>query len=286
MVIVKIFGGLGNQMFQYAIGRSLAIQNGTVLKLDLSAYKYFNAYIPRKFGLNVFQINVEEASEDECNKFKKGKVMTFLERIKPFYRRSTLREPYYNFSADVFKAKGEVCLDGYWQSEKYFSKFIEVIRNDFTLKPGFSQFDENLVKKIDGTNSVSVHVRRGDYVENETVNKIHGLCDPGYYLRALEVIKEKTGPITVFVFSDDIEWVKNNIKFDVQTEYVSRNGLEDYEEMILMSKCKHNVVANSSFSWWGAWLNRNANKIVIAPKVWFRDGKNTDDLIPENWIRL
>ena len=138
---------------------------------------------------------------------------------------------------------------------------------------------------ISQTNSVSLHIRRGDYVSNQKTNQTHGTCDLDYYQRCITEIEKEVENPYFFVFSDEIEWVKENLKINHPAEYVDQNtGDKSYEDMRLMSQCKHNVIANSSFSWWGAWLNSYPDKIVFAPKRWFASDKhNTKDLIPEGW---
>jgi Glycosyl transferase family 11 len=178
-------------------------------------------------------------------------------------------------------------LDGYWQSEKYFIDCSKLIRKDFTFKNELDSYNLKLKSKIDKTNSVSIHIRRGDYVNNLNTNATHGLCSIDYYIKAVNYITERIESPYFFVFSDDIEWAKKNIMLNFPCQFISHNiGSKSYLDMQLMSLCKHNVIANSSFSWWGAWLNSNDNKIVIAPRKWFAVNTDICDLIPSNWISL
>jgi len=282
MVIVKLYGGLGNQMFQYAVGRTLSLKNKDVLKFDLSWFDDTGDDINRPFKLSVFNIDINEADKERVNKIVPGRIR----RILGLYdHKEYIKEKHFNFDEDVINLKGGVYLDGYWQSWKYFSDVEDVIKEDFTLKNGFGEESNKIADIIKNNNSVSLHVRRGDYVQNVKTNAYHGTCSMEYYKKAIEYIKNKVGDIKLFIFSDDIAWAKEQELFKGSV-FVSRSEIKDYEEMILMSLCEHNIVANSSFSWWGAWLNRNNNKIVIAPKRWFNIPKDTSDLIPNDWVRV
>lgn len=295
MIITKLTGGLGNQMFQYAIGRSLAEDKKTDFKLDISGYKNQKGITPRQYALQVFNVRESFASQADINwliKFftahKMGKLFLKLYNFFPLKNKYYIKEPHYHFFKEIFDISGENYLDGYWQSEKYFKNIEKIIRQDFTLKSELNdRLDKDLVNLISKTNSVSVHIRRSDYITNKAANQTHGVCSVDYYERAIKKIGESVDDLHLFVFSDDIPWVKDNLKSNYPITYVSDGNYKDYEEMILMSYCKHNIIANSSFSWWGAWLNNNYGKIVIAPINWFVDKSyNAKDLILENWIKM
>jgi hypothetical protein len=179
-------------------------------------------------------------------------------------------------------------ITGYWQAEKYFSKIAEQIREDFSFKPTIGSKDAILIDQINKVNAVSLHVRRGDYVNNPATATTHGLCSLDYYRKAINYLAQRELQPHFFVFSDDINWVKSNLEINFPCQYVDHNrGAESFNDMRLMSLCNHNIIANSSFSWWGAWLNQRVDKIVIAPNQWFADGKvNTMDLRPKSWICL
>src|SRR3989344_4984067 len=160
-----------------------------------------------------------------------------------------------------------------------------MIRKDFTFGATIVERNKKLASEISGTNSVSVHIRRGDYVTNANTNQFHGLCSLDYYNKAVSFISSKQNEMELFVFSDDIEWCKENLKYDFPIHFVETN--DAHSDMYLMSLCKHNIIANSSFSWWGAWLNDNFQKIVVAPSQWIADASvNTQDLIPKGWIKI
>jgi hypothetical protein len=178
-------------------------------------------------------------------------------------------------------------LSGLWQTEKYFKDCEEIIRTEFTFKQPLNKKNSELSETIRRKNSVSIHIRRGDYIYNSEEYKIHGLCSIDYYKKAVECIANKAGELTLFIFSDDIEWVKNNLKFDFPIIFVDNNVDDIHEDLRLMSLCKHNIIANSTFSWWGAWLNNNKEKIVIAPKKWFNEFEaDTKDIYPDSWMRI
>lgn len=302
MIITKIQGGLGNQIFQYAIGRHLAKINNTELKFDISYYKTIKKNkAHRKYLLNNFNIKEKFINEKDLKKISitcienrsflsraKMRLLKYIEEMTPIHKRSYIKEPYFNFCADVLNAKNKnIYLYGHWQNEKYFKNIENIIRKEFTLKNKISDNNQKITNIIKNTQSISIHIRRGDYAENKETNQYHGLCSLKYYYDAIKKITKYIKNPNFFVFSDDIEWVKNNLKTKFPLIFVSGNNIKDYEELILMSKCKHNIIANSTFSWWGAWLNNNQNKIVIAPKKWFNNSPNNiKDLYPKIWIKI
>jgi hypothetical protein len=167
----------------------------------------------------------------------------------------------------------------------YFKNIETIIKNDFIFNQNIIDKNKDLVSKIESCNSISLHVRRGDYVQNKITNQFHGLCSLKYYNNAIHYIEMKIKNIEIFVFSDDISWCKENLKYNLPIHFMDTN--DAHSDLYLMTKCKHNIIANSSFSWWGAWLNTNKEKIVIAPKQWFADQSViTQDIIPAQWIKL
>ena len=286
MIITKLTGGIGNQMFQYAMARAVAHLNKTGLMLDISWFDRVKTHTRREYSLGNFNISGELFKSGIFHRilFK----ISFLENLRSPQKRYYIKEKQiFHFDPEVFKISENVYLDGYWQNEKYFKDTEEIIRKEFTLKNPFNKTISEIAEKISEANSISLHIRRGDYIEDKITNQLHGVCSLGYYSKAIDRILEKVSKPSFFIFSDDIEWVKNNLKLNYSTVFVSDNPIKDSEELILMSKCKHNIIANSSFSWWGAWLNQNPQKIVIAPKQWFKDSSiQTDDLIPYSWQKI
>lgn len=268
MIIIKLIGGLGNQMFQYALGRHLAYKHRTSLRLDITE---FETYKLHKYSLQFFNILGEIASPDN------------REKISPIL----IKEPHFHFSPEILDSPDNTYLEGYWQSEKYFKEMESMLRQDFTLKDEFAKLDNEALDAITAHESVSLHIRRTDYITREKTNRVHGVCSLEYYQATISRIAESVKNPYFFVFSDDIRWAKDNLKLDYPVMYVDHGPEKNYEDLILMSRCKHNILANSTFSWWGAWLNANPSKTVIAPKKWFNDtSRNTKDLIPDGWITL
>lgn len=317
-IISRISHGLGNQMFQYAIGLALSSRNNAELLLDVSFFQNnHSTAVKRNFFLKNFNIsgNIAEKSDIfsiglpdmENNDFfgkVKRKIFRIGEYFKPINKKKFVIEPYFHFCPDILKIKNSCYLSGDWQSEKYFSskggysingdhsnsgeKNIEdIIRKKFTLKNKPTEKTKNLINKAKVCDSISIHIRRGDYISSPKTNQFHGACTPDYYKTAIKYIAKNVKNPVFFIFSDDIDWAKDNFKSDYPIYFVSNKIIPDYEELIIMSKCKHNIIANSSFSWWGAWLNENKDKIVIAPKEWFKvKNINTSDLIPKSWITI
>lgn len=285
MVIVKLIGGLGNQFFQYAVGRSLSVANKCELKLDATGFKEYKLH---KYSLNNFNIKEVFATDDELKYFT-AKPNWLISKYAPFLTsKKYVPEGEFGYHGRILKLKGDVYLEGYWQTEKYFQSIQKMIRDEFSVRHEISGIDFEIAKKMKEVNSVSIHVRRADYVSNPQAKAMHGNCSLEYYQKAVDLISKSVEKPVFFVFSDDYEWVKDNVHTGFETIFVHHNNADkNYEDLRLMSTCKHNIVANSSFSWWGAWLNNNPAKIVVAPKKWFANPKIiSKDIIPESWIKI
>lgn len=284
MVAIELIGGLGNQMFQYAAAKALALHNNEDIVID---NRLFANYELHQYSLNHFNVKAPFLKEDIIfNPTFSEKIKAFISGKKVFtkYEESDL-----TYDEKLFEATHRnIYLKGYFQTEKYFLKFEDQIRNDFEITTPLSEKTTEMIKIIEAENSVSLHIRRGDYVSNPDANAVHGTCNLDYYTRAIATIKEKIKNPTFFIFSDDINWAKENLKTENETYFIDfTDASTNYEDIKLMSSCKHNIIANSSFSWWGAWLNRNRNKIVIAPKKWFNtDSHNAKDILPESWMKI
>lgn len=287
MITTKLIGGLGNQMFQYAAGRALALRLGVGLKLDVRA---FSDYKLHGYGLNHFAIQAREADASELPVIRRetfaGRVLRRL-GVKP--SPSAFCEKAFTFDADVLTLRDRTYLDGYWQSERYFADFANEIRADLTVATPSTADNAMWLERIRERESVSLHVRRGDYVSNSQANAVHGTCDLDYYQRAVQYLVEKLRCDPVFyVFSDDPDWVAENLCLPHEMIYIRHNdAARNYEDLRLMASCAHHIIANSTFSWWGAWLNASPDKVVVAPKNWFRnDAHDARDLLPQSWVRL
>ena len=277
MIIVRLKGGLGNQMFQYALGRVLALKSKTDLKLDIS---FFNLKLrnitKRSYDLDVFNI--------KAGVINKNKVVTYVFSVLKKIMKTPGQERGFNFDPKMLSLGPNAYLDGYFQSYKYFSDFKDIIKKDFTLK-NISIPVQNLAEEISSENALCIHVRRGDYVGNA----LHDVIDKDYYKKGIEYIRSRISLDKIYVFSDDINWCKDNLSFKFPTMFVEDGymGLKGEGHMFLMSQCKNFIIANSSFSWWSAWLSDYESKIVVCPKQWFGDAsKNTGDLIPEEWKKI
>lgn len=293
MIIVTLTGGLGNQMFQYATARRLAEQHSTILKLDISGFEQYKLH---RYSLHCFHIWEYLATDNEIknicgenNLFRKAskKILSKLKNL-PYHKPKILTEKYFHFDPKILDAPNNILLNGYWQSEKYFSDIPDILRRELVIKYQQDLMSAKFAEQIQKTESVSLHVRRTDYVNNSLTNQIHGTCDKEYYTQAVKYIGDRISDPHFFIFSDEPDWARDNLKLGYPTTIVDCNDASrNYEDLRLMSSCKHNIIANSSFSWWGAWLNQNNHKIVIAPKHWFNDSsKNTKDLIPDQWIKI
>lgn len=298
MIIVRLSGGLGNQMFQYAAGLRLARLHGSELKLDTSLFDTpAPVDTPRRFELGCFRISASRATREErraCRELGAWKVtplFRLLQRCGRYPSSSGLcyyRELRFGFDGRLAALPDNVCLEGFWQSEKYFSDIRDIVRREFTPLVNMEGINARLAERISSTDSVSLHIRRGDYVSNPAAMSYHGTCSMEYYARALELIGRQVERPHLFIFSDDPAWAAANLKSGMPTTFVDNNGVDScQDDLELMRRCRHNIIANSSFSWWGAWLNEHRDKTVIAPRRWFREtGVDTRDLIPEGWLRL
>ena len=294
MIIVRIMCGLGNQMFEYAAGRALALRLGAELKLDAAWFDNKREITPRKYALDIFPLQVSQATrrESEALRFIPrsfiDKILFRPARNAPSY----LREPHFQYWPAVENIRASAYLDGHWQSERYFADHADVIRRDFTF-PSLPEDSETsaLAENIRRTpNATAVHVRRGDYAVLPSELKFHGLCPPEYYRDALDAVSARAGnDIRLFIFSDEPDWVRR--QFDCSGKKATvvdcpGHGAEPWRDMFLMSLCRHHVIANSSFSWWGAWL-ADTDGVVCAPSAWFADAAmDTRDLCPPSWRRI
>lgn len=291
MIIVHLTGGLGNQMFQYAFGRANTKRLGVDLALELSN-KTLRIHNGFELG-RIFNIQAKVATQADTQAvLGLQRYSVIRHSIKCLGLGNILlaryvEEPYFHFAPQMVAIPDNTYVCGYWQSEKYFREITTVIRSDFSFKQPISKQNAMLAETISPLNSVSLHVRRNDYARDQKINATHGLCSLDYYQAAIRYIAQRVECPHFFVFSDDIAWVENNLKIEFPCQYVGHNQeVESYNDMRLMSLCRHHIIANSSFSWWGAWLNASAGKIVVAPKRWFANQTDVRDLFPQGWVTL
>ena len=289
MIVMRLKGGLGNQMFQYALGRRLSLEHHTELALETSSFKTDHL---RVYRLDSLQI--KGSASDKLPFFPTTGPKRRLNSLLQFFRGlvgrpfEIFKEKSFSFDPSVLQCSDNAFFDGFWQSEKYFATIRENLLAELVPVTPLSGELTHIAHNIQSCAAVSIHVRRGDYVSDPTTTAYHGVCSKEWYEKAAEYMKAHVPNLQFFVFSDDFEWAKDNLSFNAPTTFVkpSPDGMECHD-LYVMSLCKHNVIANSSFSWWGAWLNQNPNKIVVAPRKWFVAGpQTTNDLIPESWIRI
>ncbi|RIZ69486.1 MAG: alpha-1,2-fucosyltransferase [Methylococcales bacterium] len=292
MVVSYILGGIGNQMFQYAAGRALALTNSQKHLLDLSDFSDYRLH--HGFELcRVFNVVTESTETSTVHQLLGWRENYLARKVLRRTQFAGLRgktfvvEPHFNYWPDFFNLTGDCYLYGYWQSELYFKAIESVIRQDFTFREPLKEHNAELALEMATIQAVSLHVRRGDYVSDPKNRNVMAICDLEYYRKAISYVVERVDCPVFYIFSDDVPWVKQNLSVGFPCVYVEHNrSAESYRDMQLMSLCRHHVIANSSFSWWGAWLNANPAKIVIAPKHWFRNRNDDGDLIPDEWVRL
>lgn len=280
-------------MFQYAIGRALSLRQSTELVLDTGAFSRYNLHNGYELS-RIFNISARVANESDFRRVLGwrgyGRIRQALIRRRYSFTRGNriIVETPHGSQAGISDLPGDCYLSGYWQSEKFFRSYQDQIRADFTFRLPLSPQNQAVYEEIHTCDAISLHVRRGDYVNNQNAVAIYANCPQEYYLKAIDMVASQCANPVLFIFSDDIEWVKEKLKFQLPCEYVFHNtGNESYNDMRLMSECKHNIIANSSFSWWAAWLNSSKDKIIVAPQKWFStDQFSCRDLIPSEWIRL
>lgn len=305
MIITKLYGGLGNQMFQYAAGRNLAIKNKVRLMLDISHYDEY-PQLNRKFELDHFSLPADiqfGGAPKRCYDPAINHASFLSKQLAKIGAPERVTEKGFSyaliglvgnetedvgrFDPAVLNSGRNTYLVGFWNNEKYFIDSEKQIRSDFQFRSKPSGVNAKLLAEMSACNSVSLHIRRGDYVTSKDAINTIGSLDPGYYERAVAHIGQKTKDPHFYVFSDDPKWCAKNLKIKGSKIIDVNPPSKGYEDMRLMSGCKHNIIANSTFSWWGAWLNPNPHKIVVAPKTWFVDKNiNTSDVVPSRWIRL
>jgi hypothetical protein len=293
MIIVQLTGGLGNQLFQYAAGKSLSLHHEVPLFLDASSFhreELPDLEVPRNFELYEFEGVTEKILPiaEIRSVINLNSEKSLFQKVLPRYRRNVYSEPFYHFDKNFFHCKKLALLKGGWQSPKYFEPYKTIIRETLQLKEQTISRVMTKGKLLADHNSVGVHIRRGDYLRKKIILEWHGVMTKEYYQQGFELLSKLAPGFSVLYFTDDPDWVQKELLPLMPGEIVSRETNQThFEDFYLMSQCRHNIIANSSFSWWAACLNHHPGKIVIAPKNWFAVKRiNTSDLIPANWIRI
>lgn len=281
MIIVKFHGGLGNQMFEYALYRKLEL-TGKNVKADTFWYHDDSDAVKRTYLLSKFGIQVNECRTTEKKQYDNA-VTRFLNKHLKGSRRLYVERESGIYKEEILDLKN-CFLDGYWQTEKYFKDIRDTLLSDFEFPDTATKEEAELLDRINKSQSVSIHIRRGDYLENEA--KYGNICTESYYHAAIKHMEKKLDDPSFFVFSDDLSWCRDFLKPYKNIYYVDLGKeISEIHDMKLMAACKHNIIANSSFSWWASWLNQNEDKIVIAPDRW-QNGCLMPDIACEKWIRL
>lgn len=284
MITVRLIGGLGNQMFQYAAGRSLADKLGVELALDARAFAQYKLHA---FGLQKLKVRCRLPEDKDLPRYPFIQ-QQFLKRL-PWMGAlfNSYIQPSFAFDKAWDNLRDGVYLDGYFQSEKYFKRIRNELIHDFIPNSALNAQNQNNLKEIGSCDSVMVHLRRGDYLSNPTFMKVHGVCSLEYYRKAIELIKSKRSTFRFFIFSDDLDYARDNLNLGADAFFVDGNGHHPEMDLYLMSKCRHHIIANSTFSWWGAWLAKHSEQIVITPEPWFDDfNDDVSDLLPAEWHKL
>jgi hypothetical protein len=287
MIISKLEGGLGNQLFQYSIGRSAASFHQTDLKLDL---QYYQKSSKREYKLDNFNIRASVATVNELKPFERKKKRKSW--LNPFNRVSPSRTNYYQeaesgHAPGIHHFRDNSYLEGYWQNPKWFDHIRVQLLEEITPVRPPGPIASGISEMIAQGASISLHVRRGDYLKPRYKAIYHQLTNE-YAAKGIRLINDSEGgtPV-VYVFSDEIDWVRDQFHFDNPVVFASDTSLTDCEELMLMTQCHHNIIANSTFSWWGAWLNPNPLKIVVSPERWFQDAsRESPDLVPDSWMKI
>lgn len=274
VIVSSLAGGLGNQLFQYAFGRAVALQHGCNLALDTRILAIKEGQTPRDYELGEFnvQAHVDSLTKAQLNRCIVVKESSWLDSS--------------NAISAISSTVPGCRLTGYWQSEKYFNTIRQQLLADLTLRRPVSPYVESVAAQIRSSKAVSVHYRRGDYVSDPKVAAVHGTCEPDYQVRAIRALEAQLPGLHYFLFSDDPEWLRSNLPAGIQATIVDSDRSSAREDLWLMSLCQHHIIANSSFSWWGAWLSTQ-DGLTYAPSRWFLDPKLSDrDIIPDRWSRI
>ncbi len=288
MVIVKVHYGLGNQLFQYALAKSLSLRNGWDFRLDTGFFKTdILVDHPRVYQLDRFNIEERIASPDEVESFTKPSFLkrrwrSMTNRFLANHQRRVVNEIKLDFDENIFNVNDNSYLFGFWQDYRYFSSIGDLLKKELTFKNEPTGLNRLMLDRIKATNAVSLHIRRGDYLTDTYVAENVGICDLDYYRNAVAEMAQSVSSPVFYIFSDDPAWVKDNFNIPYDAVYIDHNPEEmAFEDLRLMSGCRHHITANSSFSWWGAWLAGNEDKIVITPRIWRSKGPSM--FLPPGW---
>lgn len=287
MIVFYCQGGLGNQLFQYATARQIAKRLNQELVLDPYWFEHpLKGETIRPLELLNYNSKLRVATSEEQRSWKRLR-SRFAPYLGPFLPLRVIRERGVAYNNEVESAAAGSYLFGFWQSEKYFKDIRKELLHELQPITPPEATDRTVIEQMRQCNAICVHVRRGDYVTLNSAAAYHGVCSLDYYQRAIAYVTSRVDNPALFIFSDDPDWTRANLHTPHLTHYVAHNSVRDaFQDVRLMSYCNHHVIANSSFSWWGAWLANTKNQIVVAPERWFQADRPTPDLLPSHWIRL
>lgn len=286
MNIVKIQGGLGNQLFQYAYGLYLEKKLGSSVKYDLGLTLRDKSFTNRDLDIEKIGIKLPLASKNEAMAYKKlpmelWRIERKLTHLFPWINRSYIVR---NNPHTPFPIKNDTYYDGYFQRWEYVREILEILRGNITFPQEIYHKYHQQLTDIEDQNATAIHIRRSDYIHIPKNAKTFEICDMSYYNEAIRIIREKTGSKKFFIFTQDKDWARENFNNPEFTIFEGESAIEDF---VMMMRCKNQIIANSTFSWWAAVLNPNPSKIVFSPRKWYKDGKyRLEDFIPEAWYQV
>lgn len=298
-VLVRLKGGLGNQLFQYAAAKEQAFSRGIeVVHLDLSyleTKRNPKKFTNRIYELGSFNFNTIFATDEDISSFlvtiSRKNYIRIMQDILPISR-YTVRDNYSVFRKYLDKSNS-CYLNGYFQSERYFTNIASSLKSDLysKLKAVREQIKEKLLPDIylQLASSVCLHIRRGDYITLPSASKTHGNCDVDYFKDAIDFLKNKIHLSNIYVFSDDIEWCESNLPYQqlFNFKFMSKDlGLSAFEEFAVMSGFEHFIISNSSFSWWTAWIGETEDSVIITPKQWSLTSVKSEQIVPNRWLKI
>ncbi|MBO0933966.1 alpha-1,2-fucosyltransferase [Fibrella aquatilis] len=280
MIITNLSDGLGNQLFQYAFGRVLSLYHGVPLKTNPYWFKHESNYKVRRYGLSHFGIDAPEATWQEIDEYIFADTQ-WHRLLKPYYKRIRIHEQTYQYDSNVWKFPSRTFVTGYWQAWRYYADYQEKISSELRIVTPPSDCAARLMERIQSSPSVAIHIRRGDYLSNPMFN----VLPKTYYNDAITFLQNRYKSLNWYVFSDDPEWKSD---FVLPQNVTLVTGLSDIDDFRLMNATQHAIIANSTFSWWAAWLKTGHERTIIAPKQPFRNASlwSADDLFPPHFVRL